>query len=167
MVHIAGTRMIEEGADGLSRGFLSEGVMRGVKISEFIPLHLTAFERSPALEPWLRNWAETGHVEHQFDILKPEGWFEQGHDIVGGAKNIDQVWMPKYKSGNYILAPPPAAADVCIDELRNARHKRQESTPSVCLSKNRGPKLAPSNASFCRRNFVHTPWTSRLASQHA
>jgi len=32
-----------------------------------------AFERSPALEPWLRNWAEMGQVEHQFDILKPEG----------------------------------------------------------------------------------------------
>ena len=128
MVHIAGTRMIEEGADGLSRGCLSEGVMRGVKMSEFIPLHLTAFERSPALEPWLRSCVETGHVEHQFTILKPEGWFEQGHDIIGGAKNSDQVWMPEYKNGNYIWAPPPAAADVCIDELRKARHKRQEST---------------------------------------
>ena len=119
---------MEEGADGLSRGCLSEGVMRGVKMSEFIPLHLTAFERSPALEPWLRTWVETGHVEHRFDILKPEGWFEQGHDIVGGAKNSDQVWMPKYRKGNYIWAPPPAAADVCIDELRKARHKCQEST---------------------------------------
>ena len=73
MVHIAGTRMIEEDADGLSRGCLSEGVMRGVNMSKFIPLHFTAFERSPALEPWLRSCVETGHVEHQFDILKPEG----------------------------------------------------------------------------------------------
>jgi len=72
-VHIAGTRMSEEGSDGLSQGCLSEGVMHGVKMSEFIPLHLTAFKRSPALEPWLRDWAETGKVEHQFDILKSEG----------------------------------------------------------------------------------------------
>jgi len=53
---------------------------------------------------------------------------EQGHGIVGGGKNSDQVWMPKYRNGNYIWAPPPAAADVYIDELHKARHKRQEST---------------------------------------
>ena len=36
--------------------------------------------------------------------------------------------MPEYKSGNYFWFPPPAAANICIDELRKARHKRQTST---------------------------------------
>ena len=54
MVHIAGARMIAEGVDGLSRGCLSEGVMRGEPMSGFIPLHLNAFERSSGVESWLR-----------------------------------------------------------------------------------------------------------------
>ena len=127
MIHIAGTRMIAQGVDGLSRGCLSEGVMRGEPISGFIPLHLNAFERCSLVENWLRGWCELPG-DDPFLSLTPEGWFERGHDIVGGAKNSDGVWMPEYKSGNYFWFPPPAAANICIDELRKARHKRQTST---------------------------------------
>ena len=127
MVHIAGTRMIAEGVDGLSRGCLSEGVMRGEPMSGVIPLHLNAFERSSGVESWIRSWCEQPGDE-QFLALTPEGWFERGHDIIGGAKNGDGVWLPEYKSGNYLWFPPPAAANICIDELRKARHKRQTST---------------------------------------
>ena len=75
----------------------------------------------------LRSWCEQPGDE-QFLALTPEGWFERGHDIIGGAKNGDGVWLPEYKSGNYLWFPPPAAANICIDELRKARHKRQTST---------------------------------------
>lgn len=45
VVHVAGTQMIEEGADGGSRGDLSQGVMSGQPVLDFVPLHLSALER--------------------------------------------------------------------------------------------------------------------------
>ena len=43
--HIAGTRMIARGGDGLSRGALNEGVMWGKDYLSFIPFYLSALER--------------------------------------------------------------------------------------------------------------------------
>ncbi len=53
-----------------------------------------------------------------------------GHDLVaGGAKNTEGHWILAYKPGKFVWAPPPpAAAGVAVEELRKARHKRQDST---------------------------------------
>jgi hypothetical protein len=53
VIHIAGTRMMTQGTDGLSRGNLTEGVMSGTPVLQFIPLHLSALVRQPALLPWI------------------------------------------------------------------------------------------------------------------
>ena len=45
VIHIPGTRMIECGIDGLSRGLLNKGVMQGHSLLDFIPLGKTALER--------------------------------------------------------------------------------------------------------------------------
>ena len=37
-------------------------------------------------------------------------------------------WWPKICQGSFVWAPPPAAADVALEELRKARMKRQDST---------------------------------------
>ena len=124
-VHVAGKRMIAQGADGLSRGNLTEGVMGGWSMGDFVPLHLGALERSKPLEKWIRSWCDTS--KHKAEILKPEGWFERGHDLSGGSVNSDGMWVPAYKNGVYIWAPPPAAAEAALEQLRKARHKRQES----------------------------------------
>jgi hypothetical protein len=47
--HVSGKRMIAEGADGLSRGLLNEGVMVGDSIISFVPFHLSAMECSLAV----------------------------------------------------------------------------------------------------------------------
>jgi hypothetical protein len=53
VIHVAGTRMVAEGADRGSRGDLNQGVMAGQSILDFVPLHLTALEPSNKLESWI------------------------------------------------------------------------------------------------------------------
>ena len=124
LIHVAGTRMIAQGADGLSRGNMLEGVMKGDSMLSFVPLNKSALEVQPELEDWIRSWLpSTNHIE----ILRPEDWFVKGHDIHGYTPNVDGVHVPIINTGTYIWSPPPAAADVAIQELRKARHKRHKS----------------------------------------
>ncbi len=44
VVHVAGTRMIAQGTDGLSRGIFLEGVVRGEDMLSFVDLSRTASE---------------------------------------------------------------------------------------------------------------------------
>ena len=98
--------MIETGLDGTSRGDKSVGVMVGILLAQFMLLHLTAFEESPSLKDWI--WEATQDLNPQF--LSPEGWFTDGHTF-----------------RNSIWTPPPAAANVVVEQLSIAKHKR----PSV------------------------------------
>ena len=98
MVWIAGTRMIAQGTDGLSRGDLTSGVMAGDSFLSHIPLNLEAFSRSKALQGWLESalprewcWLKTG-----------EDWFRLPF---GDAM------------GRYVWNPPPALADVALEQL--------------------------------------------------
>lgn len=122
--HVSGKRMIVEGTDGLSRGLLNKGVMGGESFFSFLPFNLTAAPWSASLVPWVRSWAGE-HVHH----LQPEDWFERAHDIVGWKLGHDNFKRPRIKRGCYLWTPPspPAAADVALEQLRQARHKRQES----------------------------------------
>ena len=124
-IHVAGTRMIASGVDGLSRGDMYEGVMKGVSMLQFVPLHKGAFEVSPPLLKWISSWAID--MGNEVEVLDPEGWFVRGHDVVGGSTNCDGVWIPSYRKGTMLWAPPPAAARQAVEELRQARHKRQDS----------------------------------------
>lgn len=47
VVWVAGTRVIEQGTDGFSRGDLENGVASGVDMLTFVPLNETAFDREP------------------------------------------------------------------------------------------------------------------------
>ena len=138
IVHVSGTRMIDQGSDGLSRGSLSEGVMRGESMASFIPLHQNAFERSPTLRSWADKFLSGNKHDDQLEYLEPEDWFERGHDLNGGAweltmppPNNERQWMPRYKKGRYIWSPPPGAAPAALEQLRKSRHKWQKSTPAA------------------------------------
>ena len=135
-IHVAGTRMIAQGSDGLSRGNISEGVMKGSPMESFIPLNESALDRSPALKSWLASWT-SGELE----ILSPRDWFIRGHDIVEGSfeTNVDGLKWPRYQKGCYVWAPPPAAAEVMLEELRKARHRRTESTHVILIPRLMGP----------------------------
>jgi hypothetical protein len=106
VIHVSGTRMQAQGTDRISRGDKSMGGMRGIPMEDFCPLHISAFERSPALKAWMT--AATEFLDPVF--LEPEDWFLEGQGI-----------------GNYIWSPAPAAADVVVEQLGKARHKRPSS----------------------------------------
>jgi hypothetical protein len=120
--HVAGERMKAQGTDGASRGQLKEGVSTGQDMLSFIPFHLSSIQRSPAVETWIRSW-----LGADAEVLSPEGWFERGHDLLGGKYDAKGFWRPNIKTGTFIWDPPPAAASVAIEELRKARIKRQDS----------------------------------------
>jgi hypothetical protein len=106
VIHVSGKRMIAQGTDGLSLADHSTGVMTGCDITNWVPLNEGALFREPRLKTWLTQ-VTRGMI---FCTLSPEGWFTEGHGY-----------------GNYIWAPPPAAADVVVEQLGKARMKRSES----------------------------------------
>lgn len=88
IVHIAGTRMIMQGVDALYRGDQAEGVMAGKDMPQYIPLHLTALERSPAVVQWVESWVPQ---VKDLVLLSVEDWFERGHGRLGGSKNKEGI----------------------------------------------------------------------------
>jgi hypothetical protein len=97
MVWVAGTRMIRQGTDGLSRGDLCTGVMAGKDFLDYVPIDKGALDQSPELEEWIR---ETFPRKKGWNVLTKEGWFEEG-----------------FKDGNHIWAPPPVIADAVLDNM--------------------------------------------------
>lgn len=124
--HVSGKRMVAQGTDGVSRGNLMEGVGGGLDLMSFVPLHLTALERHPPLRGWMEGW-----LGPRPEFLTPKDWFTRGHDHYGGSYDNKGFWHNMVKSGTMVWTPPPAAADVALEELRRAVIKRQASTHVV------------------------------------
>jgi hypothetical protein len=56
LIHIAGTRMITQGTDGLSRGELQPGTLMDAS-TQVVPLHLDPITRSDGdLTAWIYEW---------------------------------------------------------------------------------------------------------------
>ena len=125
VIHVAGTRMIDQGTDGLSRGLLSEGVMVGKQMLDFVPLHLNALDHNSALLNWIRMWCGNTFI----NPLEPEDWFKKAHGYVRMEMGQRGISSPVYvEDGVYLWSLPAAAADVAIEQLTKARHKRIRAT---------------------------------------
>ena len=109
MVHVAGTHMIWQGTDGLSRGDLNAGVMAGEDFLSHITLHLDCLTRSASLAVWIRSWASGRNAKPPV-FLAPEDWF-----------------LPHALGGCYVWTPPPAAARRAVSLLGQSIHKRPNS----------------------------------------
>jgi hypothetical protein len=110
MIHVAGTRMIWQGTDGLSRGDKNSGVMAGEVMTSFIPLHLSAQDRSPACIEWIASWYRSGTPalrRFPLKFLTPNDW----PTVLGG-------------KAMYVWIPPPAAAEVAVHYMAITIHKR-------------------------------------------
>jgi len=89
VIHISGKRMIAEGTDGCSHGSLMEGVMAGADMLTFVNLSQGGIKRHPPLLDWVRSWLGRPKLEP----LTPEGWFDKGHGISGGALDGNKIWI--------------------------------------------------------------------------
>ena len=96
---------------------------------DYVPIHKTTLERHLGLHDWLKSW-----VGDDCKLLDPHGWFTRGHDHVGSEweSNFDfegasKIRYPALRKGTFMWAPLPCTADVVVEEVRKARHKRQES----------------------------------------
>ncbi len=103
VIHVSGKRMKDQGTDGLSRGDQNKGVMKGIPMKLFVPLHLRPTEREPGLVRWI-NRVVAGW---NFKWLKTEEWFEEHHD-----------------DGNFIWDVAPSAGDLAYEMLDKMRLKR-------------------------------------------
>jgi hypothetical protein len=104
VIHVAGTRMIQQGADGLLRGVLTDGVLGGEDMRWHIPLNRSAFDHSPALLTWVQSWCPYPSLCH----LTPDEWFLLGHGTVGFECNVDGLHVPSPSAygGSYGLPLP-------------------------------------------------------------
>jgi hypothetical protein len=52
----------------------------------------------------------------------------RGHSHFGGDYDQKGFWQVKIKLGKFVWSPPPAAAEVAVEELRKSLIKRRDST---------------------------------------
>ncbi len=81
--------------------------------------------------------------------LTPEEWFTLGHGVQGGASQAQGLWIPHETQHSWFLwTPPPAAADVAVEELLISRHKRTQLNHVFIV-----PHLS---THLCRRNCTRS-----------
>jgi hypothetical protein len=106
--HISGTRMIESGIDGLSRGDKSEGIAKGISTLKFVPIHLNGMERSPKLLDWIKSVWDTDKLG-KLHLMTPEDWFLRVMDV-----------------GNFLWMVAPGAGETAVEQLCFHIHGRPE-----------------------------------------
>ena len=109
VIHIAGTRMQACGIDGLSRGVTLEGVMKGRSLIYFVPLNKSVLDRSHDFKDWISQWWPEGFG---LRFLEYKDWFSALSDVKHG----------------YVWVPPPAVADMAVELMTKAIHKRPYTT---------------------------------------
>lgn len=138
VIHVSGDRMKDQGTDAVSRGSRNEGVMAGHEMLNFVPLGKTAVERHPPLLEWIQDWTSRPDLEP----LTTDEWFERAHGIIGGQKDAHGVWIPTHEKagGLHLWTPPPAIADVALEELLKARHKRTDTCHVIVVPRVMTPR---------------------------
>ena len=58
-----------------------EGVLKGELMLSFVALHKGDIEVPPPILEWIYSWAK--HRGRKVELMTPEGWFDQGHNILG------------------------------------------------------------------------------------
>ncbi len=59
-------------------------------------------------------------------MLQVEEWFQEGHGISGGSKDLHRVSNHKPNGRVYLWNLPPVIADVALEECMKAIYKRTD-----------------------------------------
>jgi hypothetical protein len=99
LVHIAGTRMIQEGMDGGSRGEIHlDSLLNSSKYR--VPLGDWVCDRSKSLVHWLTSW-----LGEEYKICEPEDWFHSGTQTMEFEEpQVSRTW---------VWDPPPFSSSLC------------------------------------------------------
>jgi hypothetical protein len=75
---------------------------------------------------FVKSWVSP--ILGEGNVLKPEEWFQEGHGIIGGKKDLSGLWIPCHAENGkvYILPLPHVVADVALEECAKAIHKRTD-----------------------------------------
>jgi hypothetical protein len=133
LIWVAGTRMIEQGTDGGSRGDLTNGVLGGEHMLKHVPLNETVLERSFEAVEWLQSSVSGG----DWRVLEFEDWFDRVHTT----------------DGSFFWFPPPSIADVAVEQLCESKHIRPWNThvfacPALMTSRWRKQLMKVADAVF-------------------
>jgi hypothetical protein len=124
--------------------------MAGEAMLSFIPLHLSALTRSPAVLSCIQSWCPIQAIQP----LIPSEWFERGHGIHGGTLNKDGTWTPLETGKHWLLwAPPPAVGATVLEEFNILRIKKAQHQPHLCLSTPYDTILEMPFAPPCRHSY--------------
>jgi hypothetical protein len=123
VTHVAGSRMINQGTDGLSRGLFAGGILMDQNMLSYIPLHQAALDRSTTLCAWITEWWPCTPLIP----LTPADWYERGHGLQGGSYDASGVWLPQENSEQWYLC-------CCLHcPARNGHFPTQTPSSGSCL----------------------------------
>ncbi|KAL7559821.1 hypothetical protein ACA910_003984 [Epithemia clementina (nom. ined.)] len=103
VVWVAGTCMIAQGTDGLSRGDLMNGVLSGQSMLNFVPINKSDEERQPGFLKFLMETMSPFSPTS----LTPNDWFDKA-----------------FEPSHYVWIPPPSAALEALEQLCNSKQVR-------------------------------------------
>ena len=128
VTHVAGTRMISQGTDGISRGRLNQGVSLGENMLKHCLWGKNALDAAPKLLEEIKHWTTS-----PITVLRQRDWYELGHDVQGWRLGYKGLKFLVVRSGFCLWTPPPCAGDVAVEQLRISRSKRKRSTHCVII----------------------------------
>ena len=98
-------------------------------MTEFVPIHLSAFERSTTLMAWITSFAG-----NKIEFLKPMDWYTRGHDLDEGnwEVNIDGMKLPTLKTGTFIWSPPTLCWCSSCRRVAQSTTQASKVSASIC-----------------------------------
>ncbi|KAL7559916.1 hypothetical protein ACA910_007283 [Epithemia clementina (nom. ined.)] len=114
MIWVSGKRMVDQGTDGISQADFTNGVMRGMSMLHFVPIHQTAVARQPrVIQEFIRSITGQAHMVH----LNPTNGFTTA----------------QAQDGLFLWTPPPCLSNIAVHLLTEAVHKRPWNTHLILI----------------------------------
>ena len=86
-IRVAGTWMIGQVTERVSRSIFYKGVMKSKPVLLFLSLRYSTLKRSDPSISWIEQWCYI--LERSINIIDPEGWFFRRHDHNVTEEGID------------------------------------------------------------------------------